>query len=129
MRKVKNHVLNSELPKTETVIYGLLKRDLSVYLPAHLGLANFQKVLALNILEKQRQGKNQEAKEMLEVSWRISQSLQNSNTLIGQLVALIIGQFEAGVIRKVDNLSPEWQERLLAHDYCLSRQSAKPPWN
>jgi hypothetical protein len=87
---------------------------------SYLGMANFQKILALDILEKQRLGKNKEAKEMLEVSWKISQSLQKRSSLIAQLVALIIKEFQAGVIRKVDNLSPEWQERLLEHDYRLS---------
>jgi hypothetical protein len=120
LEKVQNHVLNSEVPKLETVTYGLLEGDFSMTIQSYLGMANFQKILALDILEKQRQGKNKEAIEMLEVSWRISQSLQNSPSLIGQLVALIVGRFQAGVIRKVDNLSPEWQERLLEHDYRLS---------
>ncbi len=120
LSKVKNHVLNNELLKLETVIYWLLEGDGSVALPSHLSLANFQKILALDILEKQRQGKNKEAQEMLAVSWRISQPLQDNSTLISQLVALIIKNFQVGVIRKVDNLSPEWQERLLEHDYRLS---------
>ncbi|MGD1701273.1 hypothetical protein [Dapis sp. BLCC M229] len=92
LKKLQNHVLNSELPKLEEPIeisISYLEGDDTVALPSYLSLDNFQKILALDILEKQRQGKNQEAREMLEVSWRISQSLQNSSTLIGQLVALI----------------------------------------
>ena len=124
LKKLQNHVLNSELPKLEepieiSISYWL-DGDNTISLPSYLSLANFQKILALDILEKQRQGKNKEAKEMLEVSWRISQSLQNNSTLIGQLVALIISRFQAGVIRKIYNLSPYWQERLLEHDYRLS---------
>ncbi|NEN89206.1 MAG: hypothetical protein F6K48_09960, partial [Okeania sp. SIO3H1] len=80
----------------------------------------FLQILDLDILEKQRQGKNQEAREMLEVSWRISQSLKKDDTLTGQLLALSIETLQAGVIPKVDNLSPYWQERLLEHDYRLS---------
>lgn len=123
LEKVQNHVLNSESPKPEVAIeiaIYLLEGDNSVVLTSHLGMADFQRILALDILEKQRQGKNKEAQEMLEVSWKISQFLQNSSTLIGQLVALIIKEFQVGVIRKVDNLSPKWQERLLEHDYRLS---------
>ncbi|NET58724.1 MAG: hypothetical protein F6K47_21980 [Symploca sp. SIO2E6] len=62
--KVHNYVVNRELPKTETLTDDLFELP-SVGLPLHLSLANFQKVLALDILEKQRQGKNQEAREML----------------------------------------------------------------
>ena len=122
LSKLQNHVLNNELPKSETMIDNLylLEGDDSVALPSYLYLANVQRILALDILEKQRQGKNQEAREMLEVSWRISQLLQNRSTLIAQLVALIIGTFQTGVIRKVDNLSPYWEDRLLEYDYRLS---------
>ncbi len=71
LEKLKNHILNSELPKLETHSY-LLDGDYSVALPSYLALANVQKILTLDILEKQRQGKNQEAREMLEPTFRTS---------------------------------------------------------
>ncbi|GGA49594.1 hypothetical protein CYANOKiyG1_68790 [Okeania sp. KiyG1] len=132
LNKVQNHVLNSELPKLNTVfetIY-LLKGDYSVVSPLDSPeFTNFQKILALDILEKQRQGKNQEAREMLEVSWRISQLLKNYSFITGKSLALTIGEFQTGVIRKLDNLSPYWQERLLEHDYPLSILKTIEEWH
>ncbi|MGB3508114.1 MAG: hypothetical protein WBA93_02480 [Microcoleaceae cyanobacterium] len=112
---IKDHILNNQVPQWEQMDF--LVADYDVALPSSLGLANLQKIMALDILEKTRLGKDREALEMLEVSWKINKSLSNSYTLIGQLVALIIVNYQAGVIRKLDNIPPEWQQRFLEHDY------------
>ncbi|MGB3508843.1 MAG: hypothetical protein WBA93_06300, partial [Microcoleaceae cyanobacterium] len=112
---IQDHLLNNDVPQWEQIDVLLLNYD--VALPSYLNLANLQKIMALDILEKTRLGKNREALEMLQVSWKINKSLSNDYTLIGQLVALIIGNYQAGVIRKLDNIPPEWQQRLLEHDY------------
>lgn len=112
---IKDHLLNNEVPQWEEIDF--LAGDYSVAHPSYLSLANIQKIMALDILEKTRLGKNQEALEMLEVSWKINKSLDNYPTLFGQLVALIMGKYQAGVIRKLDYIPPEWQQRLLDHDY------------
>lgn len=112
---IKEHLLNNQIPQWEQI--DLSVADYDIALPSYLSLANLQKIMALDILEKTRLGKNQEALEMLEVSWKIKKSLSNDYTLIGQLVALIIGNYQTGVIRKLDNILPEWQQRLLEHDY------------
>lgn len=112
---MKDHLLNNEVPQWEQMDFLLADSD--VAFPSYFAITNLQKIMALDILEKTRQGKNQEALEMLEVSWKINKSLSNDYTLIGQLVALIIGNYQAGVIRKLDNIPSEWQQRLLQHDY------------
>ena len=110
-------ILNNEQPRWATDVTQLYEKNYSYALPSHLGIVNLQKILALDILEKQRAGKTQEMQEALEVSWKIGQSLQNSPFLIGQLVSIINTRIQAGVMRKLDNLPSKWQERLLAHDY------------
>ena len=86
-------------------------------LPAYLGQVNFQRVLALDILEKYRKGQTEAAAEMLEVSWKINQSSTESPRLISQLVALIVTKYPAGVMRKADRVPTQWQQRLLERDY------------
>ncbi|NER03473.1 MAG: hypothetical protein F6K17_13065, partial [Okeania sp. SIO3C4] len=130
LKKLQNHVLNSQLSKPNTAIDYLyrLNGDFSVVSPVNDSMAYFQQTLALDILEKQRQGKNQEAREMLKVSWQINQFLKNYSDLPNQPLVLMIDGFQTGVIRKVDNLSPDWQERLLVYDYRSSILKTIDEW-
>lgn len=110
-------ILNNEQPRWATDITQLYEKNYTYVLPSYLGIVNLQKILALDILEKQRLGQTQEMQEGLEVSWKINQSLDKDPFLIGQLVSIINTRIQAGVMRKLDNLPSKWQERLLAHDY------------
>lgn len=105
------------MPHWGTGITWILEGDKTIPLPSYLVQANFQKVLALDSLEKYRQGQTEAAAEMLEVSWKINQPLTESPYLISPLVALIVTKYTAGVMRKVDRLPAQWQQRLLEHDY------------
>ncbi|MBE9039415.1 hypothetical protein IQ235_01215 [Oscillatoriales cyanobacterium LEGE 11467] len=100
-----------------TDISYLLEGDFTAPLPGYLWHASLQKVLALDILQKYRQGQTEDATQMLEVSWEINQSLTEQPYLISQLVALIVSQYQVGVMRKIDNLPAQWQEYLRERDY------------
>ena len=98
----------------------VLEGDFTFRLPSYLGIAQLQKVLALDILEKQRNGQTEAARSMLETTWQINTSLEDSPLLIGQLVNLINGRYIAGTMRKLGNLPIEWQQRLVDRDYSQS---------
>ncbi|MEG4520931.1 MULTISPECIES: hypothetical protein [unclassified Microcoleus] len=117
LAELRQQVLNNEVPHWGTDITWMLEGDITFPLPSYLWQANFQKVLALDILEKYRKGQTQAAAEMLEVSWKINQSLTESPSLLPQLVALIVTKYQAGVMRKADRLPAQWQQRLLERDY------------
>lgn len=117
LAELRQQVLNNEVPHWGTDITWILEGDLTAPLPAYLSQVNSQRVLALDILEKYRKGQTEAAAEMLEVSWKINQPLTESPILIPQLVALIVAKYPAGVMRKANRLPPQWQQRLLEHDY------------
>ncbi|MEG4505610.1 hypothetical protein QUA81_20330 [Microcoleus sp. F6_B4] len=117
LTELRQQVLNNEVPHWGTDISGTLGGDMTAPRPAYLWQVNFQQVLALDILEKYRKGQTEAAAEMLEVSWKINQSLTESPSLLPQLVALIVAKYPAGVMRKVDRLPAQWQQRLLERDY------------
>ncbi|AFZ05603.1 hypothetical protein Osc7112_1047 [Oscillatoria nigro-viridis PCC 7112] len=118
LAKLRQQVLiNNEVPHWGTDITWILEGDMTAPLPAYLWQVNFQKLLALDILEKYRKGQTEAAAEMLEVSWKINQPLTESPLLISQLVGLIVTKYPAGVMRKVDRLPAQWQQRLLERDY------------
>ncbi len=117
LAELRQQVLNNEVPRWGTDITRILEGDMTVVSPDYLWQANLQKVLALDILEKYRKGQTEAAAEMLEVSWKINQSLTESPLFMPQLVALIGTKYPAGVMRKADRLPTQWQQRLLEHDY------------
>ncbi|NEO98772.1 MAG: hypothetical protein F6K58_08855 [Symploca sp. SIO2E9] len=120
LEAIRNHVLNNEVPQLRVYIAPILEGDYEYALPSHLSVANLQRLLLLDILEKNRRGQTQAASEMLEVSWKINKSLRNQPILISQLVAIIVLKEQIGVIRKLDSLPPKWQQGLLDHNYSKS---------
>jgi hypothetical protein len=117
LAELRQQVLNNEVPHWGTDITWILQGDMTVRLPPYLSQVYFQRVLALDILEKYRQGQTEAAAEMLEVSWKINQPLTESPLLISQLVGLIVAKYPVGVMRKADRLPTQWQQRLLEGDY------------
>ncbi|MEQ8753900.1 MAG: hypothetical protein RID09_10345 [Coleofasciculus sp. G1-WW12-02] len=114
---ISKHLLNNEIPLWQRDITPIVEGDYSFPLPSYLNLVNFQNVILLDVLEKNSRGQVKQAAEMLEVSWNLNQSLRNDYYLISQLVVLIMGRYSTGVIRKLEYLPVEWQQRLLEHDY------------
>ena len=117
LNAIRNVVLTQGRPTWWRDISLLVKGDWTTPLPSYLGVVNLQRVLALEALQKQRQGQTQVALQTLEVSWQISQSFQDDPYLIGQLVNLIVERHLIGTLRKVDNLPFDWVQRLSQHDY------------
>ena len=117
LAEIRQQVLNNEVPHWGTDITSIQEGDITVPLPSYLVQLNFHLVLALDSLEKYRKGQTEAAAEMLEVSCKINQSLTESPSLISQLVALIVTKYSAGVMRKIDRLPAQWQQRLLERDY------------
>lgn len=117
LAELRQQVLNNVVPRWGTDISWILEGNITAPGPAYLWQANFQQVLALDILEKYRKGQTQAAAEMLEVSWKLNQPLTESPLFMPQLVALIVAKYPAGVMRKAEILPVQWQQRLLEHDY------------
>ena len=113
---IRKYVLTHETPQWEMDITPMIEGKY-YQLPSFWALANVQKILALDILYQNYQGNTQAMLETLEVSWKLNESLQNRPELTSQLDSIMIIRNQVGVIRKIDNLPPEWQQRLLKHDY------------
>lgn len=110
LEAIRMHVLSSDLPRWELDMSSV--GDVLFALPTFLGSANFQKVLAVDILDKTRQGQTQAALKTLEVSWKLNQVWLERPEFIGQLVVIINSRSQASVMRKMQGLPTEWQDRI-----------------
>ncbi len=115
---IRTHVLKSEVPRWATDTSLIETADIDQppesYLNA-VNIENLQKLLALDILDKNRLGQTKPMLESLEVSWKLNQSLRNTIIPLGN--SIITASIHAGVMRKLNGLPPEWQQRFLEHDY------------
>ncbi|MGK7875869.1 MAG: hypothetical protein AB4426_21995 [Xenococcaceae cyanobacterium] len=110
LEAIRNHVLNSEMLRWE--IPDLNEFTTESALPNFSGIFNLQQVLALDILEKNQLGQTTEAYKTLEVLWKINQSMRTRPELLSQLLALIIDNYMAGIARKIDGVSSDWECRI-----------------
>ena len=69
-------------------------------------------VIALDILEKSRQGRDGEALKAFEASWKIAESLRQRPELISQWISLLVMNRQAAVLRKMRSVPEEWQNRV-----------------
>lgn len=115
---IRNLLLNSETPRWGTDMSWISEGNPASYrLPSYLGTIYLQRILAIDILYKQEQGKTKEAQETLEASWKLGQSFKNNPFIIGQLGNIISTRVQLGIMRKLDGLPSVWQQRLLEHDH------------
>ncbi|OCQ99874.1 hypothetical protein BCD64_01960 [Nostoc sp. MBR 210] len=114
---IRNLLLNDEIPRWGIDYKWVKEGDFNAPSPSYIGVVNLQRLLIIDILDKQQQGNTQEMLKSLEASWKLSKSLQDELSLIGQLVNIIIRRSQLRVLEKIDNLPVVWQQRLLEKDY------------
>lgn len=117
---IRNVLLNNEIPHWGLDYTYVKEGDFHAPSPSYLGIINLQRLLIVDIADNLQQGKTQEMLKSLEASWKLSESLKDEPTLIGQLVNVIIRRSQIRIIEKIEHLPIVWQQRLLAHDYTKS---------
>jgi hypothetical protein len=114
---IRTHVLNSEMPRWPLDVN---QWNFSYPLPSFLGMVNLQKILALDMLEKNRLEETKEVLDTLEVAWKLNQSVREYPSLIGSLVSIIVDNYLVGEVRKIKEIPTDWQgriTRLVKEDY------------
>ncbi len=117
LKSIRTLILTNEPLHWATDISWIVQGDLTYSLPSYISFEYLQKVLALDILNKQEQGNTKEMLESLETSWKINESLRNSPLLIGQVLHIITTRIQLGTIRQLNNLPSQWQKRLVTYDH------------
>lgn len=112
---IRGHIINSELPTWEWDVRQMLAPH--SHLPRLLGVTQIQKILLIDLLEKNRLKSTPAMVETLEASWKLTEAVRQKPNLVNQLVAIIMVRWQAGVLRKLENLPPEWQQRVMEYDY------------
>lgn len=92
--------------------------------PDFLEHRNWTLVFASDILEKTRQGEPHEALAAFSAAWTINAALRQRPEVMSQRIAMHMDTLLAKVLRKMHDVPPAWQSRLLEHDYHKSQQLA-----
>ncbi|MEP0868814.1 hypothetical protein NDA01_03255 [Trichocoleus desertorum AS-A10] len=118
---IRQQGLQGEVPQWAT---AMPRPNATQVRPDFAGFVKLQRLLAIDALEKNRLGQPEAAIANLEASWRLTQGLRDRPELNSQVVALIMTKIQAGSLRKMQQLPPIWQQRLMEHDYRQSFQAA-----
>jgi hypothetical protein len=89
-----------------------IRRGFGAPVPNLLFQSQVHGVIALDILEKSRQGRDREALQAFEASWKIAESLRQRPELISQWISLLVMNRQAAVLRKMRSVPVEWQNRV-----------------
>ncbi len=111
-----DYVLKEETPQWQTDVTWIATGALNAPLPSWIGLLNLEKILLLDALDKSRLGRNEEAIARFAASWKIRQSLDGRPELIAQLVDAVVLRLQGGVLRQLEEVPAEWQQRLMERD-------------
>jgi hypothetical protein len=113
-------IQRGDIPRWETDFTQLVRAPV----PQLFYHRQLQGLIVLDILEKTGRGEHESALRALESSWRINQSLRDRIDLLSQMVAVSVLRLQAEVMRKMENIPPEWQQRLSTAPWQESFQRA-----
>ena len=101
-------IQRNDIPRWETDVAQLVRAPV----PGLLYHRQLQGLIALDILDRTRKRQNLLAAQALEASWKVTQSLFDRPELISQMMASSILNLQLGLLRKMENVSVEWQALL-----------------
>lgn len=110
---VRGHLIAGPTPRWESDFSKLSDAPL----PNLLGHISLHKLLTGLAVARLHEGDFGAALENVEASYRLARSLEDSPTLIGQLILIAETRMQLGVLRHVPDLPRNWIDRMEEHDY------------
>lgn len=105
-------ILDLRPPKWENESMDLLGLDTQLH-----ALINLQRVLSAWALVEAREGRDEEALRILELSWQVSVSLRGESSLIFRLVGLSFERQVVATLLRLNKLPGTWIGRLATIDH------------
>jgi hypothetical protein len=101
-------------------VVGLLERDVPEWdwdPPRDLSGATLEatvlaRILTAAALVEERAGHHAQAGDLLEASWSLFRSFSGHNDQVSQLIAVALGRYQAGALRKMSEPPIQWLDRM-----------------
>lgn len=105
-----SQILESEAPRWEMDFERM--SELNYPFPGFVNVFNLQKLLLLSAIDHDHKGRPDEALKTLEASWRLNQAIAQRPDLVSQMLASVVSEQQAGILRHLENVPTVWQTRL-----------------
>jgi hypothetical protein len=115
IREIRDYILASDQPTWNYPLTETFTDPINYQTPQLSGIFTLQKIFILDILANQ--DNPEEINKTLEASLKLNQATQKQPGLVSQIVSIIVGQYQAGIFRQVENLNSQWQEKLAQYSY------------
>ncbi len=86
--------------------------ELNHPLPGLVNVFNLQKLLLLSAIDHSQKGQPDKMLSALEASWRLNQAIAQRPDLVSQMLASVVSEQQAGILRHLENIPAIWQTRL-----------------
>jgi hypothetical protein len=115
IREIRDYILTSDLPTWTYKLEEIFNNPIHYQIPQLSGILILQKIFLTQILANQ--DNLAEINKTLEASFKLNQATQYQPDLIGQLVSINVGQYQAGVLRQLEKIDPQWLDKIKQYDY------------
>lgn len=119
INQIVDHLYSTKNPSWELDIVKIYQDEdpFNYSFVNYLGIVDLQKILMLQTLYLDKNNETAEINQVLEASFKLNQSTQKRPDLLAQMVSGFVFQYQMGILRQIDNLSPQWQEKLDFYHY------------
>jgi hypothetical protein len=115
---LQTHLLKGEAPMWE--INADHMSDQNYPFPGLVNTLNTQKLLLLSAIDHHQRHQSSEMASALEASWQLNQAIARRPDLVSQVSASVVAEYQAGLLRHLDEVPPEWSARLAQQSDQLS---------
>ncbi len=107
---LQTHLLSDEAPLWE--IDAELMSEQNYPFPGLVNTLNTQKLLLLSAIDDHQRQRPREMALALEASWRLNQAISGRPDLVSQVSASVVSEYQAGLLRHLSQVPPQWSDRL-----------------
>jgi hypothetical protein len=80
--------------------------------PGLVNTLNTQKLLLLSAIDYHQRNQPREMALALEASWQLNQAISERPDLVSQMSASVVAEYQAGILRHLNGVPPQWSARL-----------------
>ncbi|MGB3298331.1 MAG: hypothetical protein WBA76_08675 [Phormidesmis sp.] len=110
LNRLQAHLLNGDRPQWEVDIERM--SDQVYPFPGLSNTLNVQKLLLLSAVDYHQHHQHSKMVAALEASWQLNQAVSLRPDLTSQVSASVVSAYQAGLLRRLDDVPLQWQARL-----------------
>ncbi len=111
LNALQTHLLTHEAPMWEINAERMSEQNYPF--PGLVNTLNTQRLLLLSAIDYDQRNQSKEMALALEASWQLNQAISKRPDLVSKVSASVVAEYQAGLLRHLDKVPPQWSTRLM----------------